>query len=202
MSIIITYKLKADCYLYKTFTLVCVSFRCTNYTGVELIEELIMQIQKLYSKIKPYAAMSVLVLGISSLSVNAMGHKNDNHNPEKRQQQGEGHNKQHAMMKKHLHRLAKKLDLTSEQRSELNVIFAGIKEDRIAHKPDLTGFNEQVKSLLQVSKFDENKFEAIYAEFQPTFQKMATDKAKIRHAIMQVLTPEQQQKYLTMGKHR
>jgi len=40
MSIIITYKLKADCYLYKTFTLVCVSFRCTNYTGVELIEEL------------------------------------------------------------------------------------------------------------------------------------------------------------------
>ena len=146
--------------------------------------------------------MSVLVLGISSLSVNAMGHKNDNHNPEKRQQQGEGHNKQHAMMKKHLHRLAKKLDLTSEQRSELKVIFAGIKEDRIAHKPDLTGFNEQVKSLLQVSKFDENKFEAIYAEFQPTFQKIATDKAKIRHAIMQVLTAEKQQKYLTMGKHR
>tara|TARA_R110000744_G_scaffold16472_6_gene45367 strand:+ start:2772 stop:3257 length:486 start_codon:yes stop_codon:yes gene_type:complete len=161
-----------------------------------------MQIQKLYSKIKPYAAMSVLVLGISSLSVNAMGHKNDSHNVEKSQQQGEGAKKHHAKMKKHMHRLAKKLDLTSEQRDEIKVVFSGMKEDRLAHKANFTGFNEQVKSLLQASKFDENKFDAIYAEFQPNFQKMAMDKAKIRHAIMQVLTPEQQKKFLTMGKHR
>ena len=161
-----------------------------------------MQIQKLYSKIKPYAAMSVLVLGISGLSVNAMGHNNDSHNAEKSQEQGEGTKKHHAKMKKHLHRIAKHLDLTSEQRSEIKVIFSGMKEGRLAHKADLTGFGEQVKSLLQASKFDENKFDAIYAEFQPAFQKMAMDKAKIRHAIMQVLTPEQQKKYLTMGRHR
>jgi Spy/CpxP family protein refolding chaperone len=31
---------------------------------------------------------------------------------------------------------------------------------------------------------------------------VAMEKAKRRHAILQVLTPEQQTKYLTMRKHR
>jgi len=39
MAIIIAYKLIAIDYLYKTFTLLCVSFRRKNYTGGELIEE-------------------------------------------------------------------------------------------------------------------------------------------------------------------
>jgi len=165
-----------------------------------------MKIQKLYTTIKPYAVISILVLGIGSLSVNAMGHKKDNHNTENNtemsQHKGEGHKKHHERMKKSMHRLAKKLDLTSEQRSEIKAIFKGMKEDREANKAAFSSYKEQMKSLLAVSEFDENNFNAIYAEFQTSFKQLAMEKAKNRHAIMQVLTAEQKEKYSSMEKHR
>lgn len=146
--------------------------------------------------------MSVLILGISSLSVNAMGDKHEYHNSSAKHENAEGRDHQHAKMKKHLHRLAKKLDLTPEQRSEIKVIYSSMKEDRQANKATFSGFKQQVQSMLQASEFDENQFTNIYAKYQPSFQKSAMEKAKVRHAVMQVLTPEQQEKFLTMGKHR
>lgn len=164
-----------------------------------------MKIQKLYSTIKPYAAISLLVLGISSLSANAMADKSENHHSHISHQNGGGvdkQHKQHKKMKKHLHRLAKKLDLTSEQRSEIKLIFTNIKEDRQAHKTAFSGFKEDVKSLLQASQFDENNFNALYRQYQPHFQQAIMEKAKARHGVMQVLTPKQQEKYLLMRKNR
>ncbi|MBA6391048.1 Spy/CpxP family protein refolding chaperone [Colwellia sp. BRX10-3] len=163
-----------------------------------------MKIQKLYSTIKPYAAISLFVLGISSLSanVNAMADKSENHHSYISHENGGGVDKQDKKMKKHLHRLAKKLDLTSEQRSEIKEIFTHMKEDRQAHKAALSGFKEEVKSLLQASQFDENKFNALYIQYQPNFQQAIMEKAKARHGVMQVLTPEQQEKYLSMRKNR
>ena len=198
----ITYKLEAHCYLYKKFTLSCVSFRCMNYNDVELIEEHIMKIQKLYTTMKPYALISLLVIGMSSIGVNAMGYKHGEYNTEMSQEKSEVNKKHHAKRKKSLHRLAKKLDLTSEQRDEIKAIYAGMKEGRKANKESLSSYKEQLKSLMAVSQFDENEFNAIYAEFQASFQQVAMEKAKHRHAIMQVLTPEQQAKFLTMRKHR
>jgi Spy/CpxP family protein refolding chaperone len=163
-----------------------------------------MKMKKLYSTIKPYAAMSVLVLGISSLSVNATGHKNEYHNPNMSQEKGEGRDNKQAKMKKRFHRLAKKLDLSQEQRSEIKVLFTSMKEGKQAKKATMSSFKARVQPLLQASKFDENKFADIYADFQPSLQKAAMEKAKMRHNILQILTPEQQQKFLTMrkGKHR
>lgn len=165
-----------------------------------------MKIQKLYTTIKPYAVVSIFVLGISSLSVSAMGHNKNDHNTENKvemsQHKGEGGHKHHGNMKKSLRRLAKKLDLTAEQRSEIKAIFAGMKEDRKANKVALSSYKEQMKSLHAESEFDENKFNAIYAEFQESFKQLAMEKAKSRHAIMQVLTPEQQEKYSSMRKRR
>lgn len=162
-----------------------------------------MQIQKLYSTIKPYAVISLLVLGgISSLNVNAMGHKSEAHNIEKSQVEGESSNKHHDKMKKHLHRLAKKLDLTSEQRNEIKAIYVAMKEDRKADEKSLSSYKEQMNSLLKAGKFDETKFSVIYDKYQKNFKMVAMEKAKRRHAILQVLTPEQQSKYLTMRKHR
>jgi len=146
--------------------------------------------------------ISVFVLGLSSLSVNATGHKNEDHNANATHENAKGHDNQQTKMKKRLHRLAKKLDLTTEQKSEIKVIFAGMKEIRQTKKRALSGFKEQIQSLLQASEFDENKFANIYTEFQPIFQKSAMEKAKTRHAVLQILTPEQQKKFLTMRKHR
>lgn len=161
-----------------------------------------MKIQKLYSTIKPYAAMSVLILSISSLSVNAMGDKHEYHNSSAKHENAEGRDHQPAKMKKHLHRLAKKLDLTSEQRSKIKVIYANMRDDRQEDKANFAGFKQQVQALLQASEFDEIQFTNIYAKYQPSFQKLAMEKAKVRHAVMQILSPVQQEKFLTMRKHR
>jgi len=145
--------------------------------------------------------MTLLVIGISSLSANAMGHKHQYHNANANHQGLDGEDSQHIKLKNRLHNLAKKLDLTREQRSEIKQIFAGMRESRQVHKSALSGFKTQVQSMLQMSEFDEQQFATIYTEYQPSLQKAAMEKAKIRHAVMQVLTPEQQQKFLTMQKH-
>ena len=70
-----------------------------------------MKMQRLYSTIKPYVAMAVIALTMTSLNVNAIGHKNEENNPSAQHQKGEGHGKHHNKMKKHFHRLVKKLAL-------------------------------------------------------------------------------------------
>lgn len=161
-----------------------------------------MTIQKLYSTLKPYAAITVLALAISSLSVSAATVSNENNGTATSQQKSEGHHKHERKMKKHFHRLAKKLDLTKEQRTDMKAIFANMKDQRKEDKATLSGFKKQLQLLMQEKAFDENKFSAIYAEFSPNFAQVALQKAKVRHAIMQILTPEQQKKYLAMRKHR
>tara|TARA_R110000744_G_scaffold143851_4_gene255816 strand:- start:320 stop:799 length:480 start_codon:yes stop_codon:yes gene_type:complete len=157
-----------------------------------------MKLQKLYSNLTPYLVISMLALGISSLSVNATGHKNAYHNPSDGHHDIKQRDNQHVTMKNRLHRLAKNLDLTPEQRSEVKEIFSGMKAVRQAYKSTMSGFKEQVQSLMQRPEFVENQFEIIYLEHQANFQKMAMEKAKIRHKVMQLLTAEQQQKFLIM----
>lgn len=158
--------------------------------------------KKLYSTIKPFLAMSFIALAVTSLNVNARGHNNEDHNSKTEMSQQKGENHKHGNMKKRLHRLAKKLDLTAEQRVQVKEIFANMKTQRHDRKDALSGFKEQVKSLVQMSEFDENKFKTIYTAHQASFQAIAMEKAKMRHAILQVLSKEQQQKFLTMHKRR
>jgi len=168
-----------------------------------------MKTQKLYSTINPYAAMGILVLGIisfSNFSANAMGHENKYHRHHNSHhmshQQHEGRDNQQEQLEKRLHRLAKKLDLSQAQRNEIKLIFVGMTEDKQAKKRALSDFKAQVEPLLQASEFDENQFAAIYAKHQLNFQQAAMGRAKVHHGVMQVLTSEQQQNFLTIGKHR
>ncbi|MBA6341465.1 Spy/CpxP family protein refolding chaperone [Colwellia sp. MB02u-10] len=164
-----------------------------------------MNTQKLYLTIKPHAAIGILVLGIislSSFSANAMGHENKHHSHHNSHQQHEGPDNQQAKLEKRLHHLAKKLDLSQAQQSEIKLIFVSMTEDKQAKKRAMSDFKAQVKPLLQASEFDENQFVAIYAKHQLNFQQAAMERAKVHHGIMQVLTSEQQQEFLTMGKHR
>jgi len=159
-----------------------------------------MKTNKLNFSVKPLVAMSVIVLAITSITVSALGHKDDDHNHKSKMgyQQGES-NEYHRKGKNRLHRLVKKLDLSDEQKAQVKDIFANMSAK---HKNDSAGLKEQMQSLMQASEFDENKFEAIHLKRQENFQKMAMKKAKTRHAIMQVLTAEQQEEFLTMGKQR
>ena len=157
-----------------------------------------MKIQKLYAKTKSYAVISVLALGVSSAHINAMGHQHKFDNPSTGQPNTLTQGNRHIEMKKRLHRLAKKLDLTQTQRSEVKEIFAEMKVVRQVHKLVMSGFKKQVQSLMQMPEFNERQFDIIYMENITNFQKMALEKAKVHHKVMQVLTAEQQQKFLTM----
>jgi len=159
-----------------------------------------MKAKKLYTLIKSYAVISMLVLIVTSVSVNAMGQKHEYHND--KHQQVQGSDQQQLKMKKRFHRLAKKLALSEKQRDEIKPLFAHMQAERQAQKGALSGFKAQMQTLVQASEFDESEFDAIYAEFQPNFQGIAMAKAKMHHAVMQVLTPEQQQKYLKMRMKR
>lgn len=161
-----------------------------------------MKLQKLYSTIKPYTVISVLVFAISSVSAHATEKNQDNHSQIMSHQKAEGHQHSQKKMQKQLRRLAKRLALSQEQRKTVKALFKAEKAENQEDKVAMLGFKAQVKLLLQASDFDENKFDAIYMEFQPSLQKSAMKRAKIRHAIMQVLTPEQQQEFLNMRKHR
>ncbi|KXJ57622.1 MAG: hypothetical protein AXW17_00625 [Colwellia sp. Phe_37] len=161
-----------------------------------------MKMQSLYSTIKPYVAMGVIALTVTSLNVNAIGHKSDVNNPNVQYQKSEERGKHHNKMKKQFHRLVKKLDLNSTQKTKIKAIFADMKTKHQEHKETRAGFKKQVDSLMLASYFDENSFAAIYAEYQPSFQEMAMQKAKTHHQIMQVLTPEQQKKFAKMQQHK
>lgn len=157
-----------------------------------------MKNQIRHSMIKPYALLSIFVFVMSSFSANAIGHKKQYANPDTEHHNLNARENQHTEMQKRLQRLAKKLDLSQGQRSEMKVIFASMKIKRSAHKDALSGFKTQVQSLLKTAEFDESQFATIYVDHQLTFQKLAMDKAKVRHKMMQILNPEQQQKFLTM----
>lgn len=162
-----------------------------------------MKTHKLYCAIKPYLAIGVTALCLTTFNASAVGHNHDgngkSHIGQHHSSEQESHKRQ---MKKRFKMLAHKLDLTKAQRQEIRTIFTEMKADKKEHRATMSGFKEQVGILAQADEFDESKFKTLYAEFQDEFQVLAMEKAKMRHAIMQILTPEQQDKFSSMRKQR
>ncbi len=163
-----------------------------------------MRTDKLYSAIKPYLAMGVTVLCLTTFNASALGYNNDgNGKSHAGQYHNSGEKGNHAKhMKKRFKMLAHKLDLTKEQRQEIRTIFTEMKSDKKERRATMSGFKEQVEILAQASEFDESRFKTLYAEFQENFQVLAMERAKMHHTIMQVLTPEQQKRFSSMREHR
>ncbi|SEL80653.1 Heavy-metal resistance [Colwellia chukchiensis] len=159
-----------------------------------------MQTTQQYAMIKRFITIAALLLAVTSVSSFALAHQQHQHH--KMYQQVMDIDKQALKMHKRMHRLTKVLALSEAQQAEIMQLFTEQKAERLAQKTALSGFKTQLQGLTQASEFDENQFNAIYAEFQPAFQAMAMQKAKMHHGVLQVLTPQQQQKYLKMRRHR
>lgn len=170
-----------------------------------------MRTHKLYSAIKPYLTIGVTVLCLTtfnanananaSASANALANNNGKSHTGQHQSRGEqGHLKK--QMKKRFKMLANKLELTKIQRQKIRTVFSEMKTDKRERRVSMSGFKEQVDVLAQAREFDEDKFNTLYASFQNKFKALVMDKAKMHHAIMQVLTSEQKAKFSSMGKHR
>ncbi|GAA6204795.1 Spy/CpxP family protein refolding chaperone [Thalassotalea sp. SU-HH00458] len=110
--------------------------------------------------------------------------------------------KKHPMMRQ-FKKMAKHLALTDEQKTQVKAIFEQTKLKAKEQKETMKGFKEQVKSLMSAPTFDEKAFIELHSQYQTSFTEMALQKAKSKHAIMQVLTAEQREKFMKFNrKHR
>lgn len=103
---------------------------------------------------------------------------------------------------KRMKRMAKHLELTDSQIEQIKSIKSGVKANSTDLRSQMKSFKEQIKSLIDASTFDEQAFNAAYLQYQDTFAQLALNKAKTRHAMYQVLTTEQQEKWQTFMENK
>ena len=100
--------------------------------------------------------------------------------------------------KKVLKRMARYLALTDEQLSEIKTIKAQSKTEGETLKEQMLSlqqFKDEAKLLKDNEVFDEQAFTELYQKHSDTFASMALLRAKTKHQIFHVLTPEQQEKW-------
>ncbi len=112
------------------------------------------------------------------------------------------HEMNHERMNKHIKRMTKKLNLSEEQIKEIKAIQKESKEGSGDLFVEMKLFKGKVKGLFEQVDFDEQAFLLLHQEYQPTFTALALEKAKTRHAMFNILTGEQKEKWLSMKKSR
>ena len=63
-------------------------------------------------------------------------------------------------------------------------------------------FKVEEKALLQAEAFDEQAYTALHVAYQPIFMQIAITRAKTKHAIFNILTTQQQEKWLKVMANR
>lgn len=153
-------------------------------------------IMVLTRKMKKAASVSALLL-MTSLALPAAAHHGDASHERHQSSMHKGSMAKHAMK-----RMKKHLDLTDEQIVSIKSIKA---ESKVAIEPlreQAKSFYDSAKQLKDNKMFDEGAFTSLYAQYQDTFAQLALQKAKTKHAIYQVLTEEQQEKWEEMKEKR
>lgn len=109
-------------------------------------------------------------------------------------------------------RLAKKLDLTEQQTSQIKTLIQEHKAD--VPRPSKEQFKEmreqrrsELHALFNSPEFDEQAVREKIEQRHQKYQTKMVKRMKLQHAIYQTLNPEQQEKYLKMverrmGKHK
>lgn len=103
---------------------------------------------------------------------------------------------------------ADKLDLTQEQQTKLEAIFAAQKTqmqalkgtDKETRKAQRTAHKAKMESLLSAATFDENAAKELLAQRHEKGEEMGLIKLKTQHQVWQVLNAEQQEKFAKMQK--
>jgi Spy/CpxP family protein refolding chaperone len=104
--------------------------------------------------------------------------------------------------KKMMKRMTKALSLTELQQTQIKAIQTQAKEEHESLKASIKQFKETEKSLIQADAFDEQGYIALHTANQQAFANLALSRAKTKHAMFNVLTTEQQEKWLKMKSKR
>lgn len=109
--------------------------------------------------------------------------------------------REHYGSKHQLKRFAKVLSLSEEQQTQIKEIKDQAKDQHQGLRESMKQFKAKEKALLQAKLFDEKAYGALYDAYQPIFTQRALMKVKTRHAIFNVLTADQQEKWLETLKN-
>ncbi len=161
-----------------------------------------------YSKLALLVAtLTVTSLTTATAMAKPMGDKDIEMTTFNAQHQGKAHhngeyNKHKKMMQKRFMHMAKKLQLTTEQRQRVKQIFKKAKAEREKYQPMMQAFQQAMQSLVTASSFDEQAILALKENYKSTFDQLALIKARSRFDLYAMLTPEQKDKWLTMQQRK
>lgn len=133
---------------------------------------------------------SILTVVVFALSVSSMTFSNQANAVEAFAGKSHMGKQDHRQFK----RMAKYLELTDEQKEQFKTLKVQSETDRSLIKEKLKSYKEQVKVLISATDFDEQGFAQLHSTYQDTFAEAAMLRAKHKHQMMQILTPEQQEK--------
>lgn len=146
-------------------------------------------------------AVCIVIAFASVASVNA----SDNDIALDTPKEHKGHQHQenkHKGHKQKMKRMAKALSLSEDQQVQIKAIKTQAKEQHQILQASMQEFKIEEKKLLQTEKFDEQAFNTLHDTYQPIFKQLALIRVKDKHAVFNVLTTEQQEKWLKMIEHK
>ena len=99
-----------------------------------------------------------------------------------------------------MHRLFAGLELTESQKDQLKALHQAHQTEnqalRDANQADKAAHQAKIKALLADPSFDDQQAQALISEGSAKHQAMALKQLQRKHAMLQLLTPEQQEKFL------
>lgn len=107
-----------------------------------------------------------------------------------------GQEQRHKGNKHKMKRMIKALSLSDQQQAQIKTIKSEAREQGQALKATMTKFRAAKQALIHAKSFDENAFKALQNEYQATFAQLALIRTKAKHSVFNVLTTEQQNKWL------
>lgn len=111
-----------------------------------------------------------------------------------RKGQGMTYEQHEERMENHLEKMVVILDLTDQQKDQLENLFEKKWQDRQSMRTEMQASRESLREYKQGKEFNESEFRAIAQKHADLKTEMMVQRAKTKQQLFAVLTPEQQQK--------
>lgn len=98
-------------------------------------------------------------------------------------------------VQKNYKRMAKHLNLSKEQKSEVKAIHEKHRSSNEAQRVSMQAYQAEVKALIASGNFTDASFSDIYNKYEDELEQKALRKAQVKNEVYQVLTDEQKVKW-------
>lgn len=98
----------------------------------------------------------------------------------------------------HIEKMFKTLNLTTDQQAKIRAIKDSNQENMKANREQFRSIRSQLNQIATTNPIDESKLNTLITQKTSLMTSMMKNKVMIKNQIFNVLTPEQQKKYLQM----